>query len=142
MGYSTDFSGELRFVHEATVPQLALLNTILGEDCRDHPEWKAGGLYRVDLELTEDFTGIRWNGAEKTYGMVDIVNLILRLMKEKWPDFGFYGHMVAQGEDIEDRWTLVIDDAGKAGKEPVVVGGVSVACPHCKKTFRIEGPQP
>lgn len=40
MEYNTTFTGELKFVEEATASQLAALNAMFGEDCRDHPEWE------------------------------------------------------------------------------------------------------
>jgi hypothetical protein len=107
MGYSTSFKGELRFTSEPTAKQLAALKAICGEDCRDHPEWEGSeGLYYVDLELTDDFSGIRWNGAEKTYGLERIVNVVLAEMRKQWPDFGLTGSLLAQGESLEDRWAL------------------------------------
>ena len=123
MGYSTDFRGTLEFTHELTASQLAYLNIILGEDCREHPEWQADinavsdhKLDYIDLELATDFSGIRWNGAEKTYSMTECVNLIIRLMQKRWPDFGLEGKLEAQGEDWDDRWFLVVD-GGTATRE-------------------------
>ena len=67
MGYTTKFIGELKFTREMTAPQLAELISILGEDCREHPEWNATDLYHIDLELNGQCDGLRWNGMEKTY---------------------------------------------------------------------------
>ena len=129
MGYSTDFSGVLTFKEELTATQLNKLNSFLGEDCRNHPEWEASaGLYYVDLELTEDFSGIKWNGAEKTYDMVDIVNMILTNMRKVIPDFNLEGKLLAQGEDIDDRWELVMED-GLAVRREVPHTGQKVTCP-------------
>lgn len=141
MGYSTNFTGELKFTADATAPQLAALKAMMGEDCRDHPEWKAPGLYYVDLELTDDFTGIKWNGAEKTYGLEDIVNLVLRVMREKWPAFGLVGALCAQGEDVEDRWALTMGEDGLAHKVKVALTGKIVTCPHCEQRFALESEQ-
>jgi hypothetical protein len=138
MGYSTDFTGELRFTKEATVGQLAELNRMFGEDCRDHPEWKADGLYYVDLELSEDFGGIKWNGAEKTYQLDKIVNVVIAQMRKTWPDFGLTGQMLAQGEDAADRWALVIGDDGFAEAKQIVITGKRVECPSCGKHFIVE----
>jgi hypothetical protein len=38
---------------------------------------------------------IKWNGAEKTYDMVQLVNLVIRFMKEKHPDFELTGKFLA-----------------------------------------------
>jgi hypothetical protein len=138
VGYSTEFKGELRFVSEPTAKQLAHLQSMFGEDCRDHPEWDASGLYYVDLELNDDFTGIRWNGAEKTYGLERIINVVLAEMRKQWPDFGLSGTLMAQGEDMEDRWALHIGEDGLAHKQAIAVVGQRVQCPHCGGKFLLE----
>jgi hypothetical protein len=145
MGYTTNFVGELKFATELTAAQLAALNAMLGEDVRDHKEWahdpKAYVGY-IDLELLKDFTGLQWTGAEKTYGLEEAVNIITREMRKQWPDFRLTGHMNAQGEDFEDRWSLVLDDEGIASKQPVVLTGQRVECPHCGKKFIAEEHSP
>ena len=91
MGYSTEFKGEIKFRNELTASQLSDVSAFLTEDCRDHPEWGNTDLYYVDLELLKDFSGLQWNGAEKTYGMVGIVNRITDKMRKKWLTFEFEG---------------------------------------------------
>jgi hypothetical protein len=116
MGYTTEFTGELLFTTELTASQIVYLNTILGEDCRDHADWETSGLYALDLELNDDFTGIRWDGSEKTYDMDQLVNVVIRLMRKKWPEFSLRGELLARGEEWSDRWKLVIGDDGFAKK--------------------------
>lgn len=138
MGYSTKFQGTLTFTKEASASQLAHLTTILGEDCRDHPEWGAKDLYHIDLELTDDFSGLRWNGTEKTYEMEKLVNVVIGLMRKKWPDFGLSGQFSAQGDEIEDRWVLVMKD-GLAVKVKTPPVGKKITCPRCEEDFFYEG---
>lgn len=139
MGYSTEFKGELKFNRDLTGSQLARVKQFFEEDCRDHPEWGNDKLYYVDLEFNDDYSGVRWNGAEKTYGMPDVVNMITRIMRQEYPDFKFKGKLLAQGEDIEDRWELVISDQGLAERRDIVVSGDKVTCPHCGEEFIYEG---
>ncbi len=139
MGYSTDFKGVLKFTTEPTAPQLAALNAMFGEDCRDHPEWNTQDLYYIDLELTEEFDGIRWDGAEKTYNLHQLVNVVILEMRKKWPDFGLSGQLLAQGEQAEDRWALVIGEDGLAAKVDIAFTGQIVCCPECGKRFAVEG---
>ena len=138
MGYNTDFSGTLQFTKELTASQLATLNKMLGEDCRDHPEWGVKDLYYIDLELTEDFTGIKWNEAEKTYDLDQLVNVVIREMRKICPDFGLSGTLLAQGESINDRWALTIASDGFAVKRPIAIKGKVVECPHCGEHFELE----
>lgn len=134
MGYSTDFTEELKFTQELTASQLAKVKNFLGKDCRNHPEWEAPGLTYVDLELLDDFSGLKWDGSEKTYDMVGLVNMIIRNMRQDMPEFGFTGKLLAQGEDIDDRWELLIED-GFAIKKDVPQTGSKVTCPHCEEHF-------
>ncbi len=138
MGYTTHFKGALSFVTEPHACQLAAINAMCGEDCRNHPEWEATGLYHIDLELTSDFSGIQWDGSEKTYDMDELVNLVIRQMRKRWPDFGLTGSLLAQGEDVEDRWSLVIGDDGMAKKVSLAVSGQIITCPHCEARFEFE----
>ncbi len=136
MGYNTNFKGELKFTEELKAKQLAYIHSILGEDSRDHPEWLPAneGLLYMDLELTPDFSGIQWSGAEKTYNMSKMIELVIALMKKKWPEFGLKGTLLAQGEDIEDRYEIQV------GKNGVIVcnittDGALIECPHCGGKF-------
>lgn len=138
MGYTTEFKGELKFTTELTASQLAYLKTMLGEDCRDHPEWQAPGLYCIDLELNDEFSGIRWDGTEKTYDMDQLVNVVAREMRKKYPTFSLTGKLFAQGEDAEDQWWLVIDADGLAKKVPIQITGAIVTCPECEHRFIVD----
>jgi hypothetical protein len=112
MGYSTKFKGALRFDSEITVPQMVKLDSILREDVRDHPEWNVPKdlyLSYVDLEITNDLTGLKWDGSEKTYGMADLIALVIRLMQEEFPDFSLSGTLFAQGDEVGDVYTIVVD---------------------------------
>jgi hypothetical protein len=141
MGYSTDFEGTLTFAHEATAPQLAALNAMFEEDCRDHPEWQqetgkyGQSLYYIALKLADDFSGIQWNGWEKTGDMDLLVNVVTNEMRKTWPDFTLTGELMAQGEDIEDRWRLYIDESGMAQREELALVGKLVTCPLCEGRF-------
>lgn len=135
MGYTTTFEGVLRFKQEPTIKQLSALAALFEEDCREHPEWDAPGLYAIDLKMAADFAGIEWNGMEKTYDLDKLVNVVIRQMRKTWPDFGLEGSMLAQGEDLDDRWVLTIGEDGFAQKQKVALTGKRMTCPHCGKDF-------
>lgn len=142
MGYSTSFSGELKFTKELKASELAELNKFLGEDCRDHKEWKntsgIGDLSYIDLKLTKDFSGLEWDNGEKSYNMVEKVNLVIENMKIKYPDFGLSGEFLAQGEDIGDVWRLVMEDNVAYERKIDLTGKRKVTCPHCDEEFFLE----
>lgn len=142
MGYSTNFTGELKFTTELTARALARLKNMLGEDCRDHKDWNAPGLYHIDLEFLDDFSGLKWNGAEKTYALDQLVNVVIREMRKAFPEFGLSGQLAAQGEEVEDRWALVIGPDGFAQRLKVAVTGQRVRCPNCDHKFILEAPVP
>lgn len=138
MGYSTDFSGSLKFACDMTAPMLAMVNQFFDEDPRSHPEWNAPrDVGYIDLKLTKDFSGIEWSGSEKTYGMVGAVNIIIEQMRKEFPQFALSGSLLAQGEDIDDRWELHINDEGKAVKVATPPPGTRVKCPHCERSFHV-----
>lgn len=140
MGYNTRFTGTLKFTHELSVPQLKRLNEFFGEDPRDHPSWAAHrDIGYIDLKLAADYSGIEWDdGTEKTRGLEHAVNFILQEMRAEWPEFGLTGSLLAQGEDVEDRWQLVIGEDGQASKQKIAVTGTRVKCPNCSHKFILE----
>lgn len=119
MGYSTDFTGSLKFERELTAKQIKFINIICGEDCRDHKEWGVAGLTHMDFQLTDDFDGIEWDGSEKTYDFVEKLNLLIDLCNKEFPGFGGYGsgRIEAQGEEGSDRWYIVAEDGKAVRKE-------------------------
>lgn len=137
MGYSTDFLGELKFTTDLTAKQLAKVKSFLGEDCRDHPEWNTEDLFYVNLELLDDFSGLKWDGSEKTNDLDEIVNVVINEMRKEYPDFGLEGKLLAQGEELTDRWLLSIEN-GRAVKKKIELKGTKVTCPHCGEIFILE----
>lgn len=134
MGYHTDYKGELKFTHPLTEEQIADLNTILGEFCPHHPEWNVPHIRSIDLEFTKDGSGLKWNGAEKTADLDHVVKFVITFMQAKYPDFGLTGKILAQGEAIEDRWQLYIED-GEVKTRDLAIEGKEIECPHCHRTF-------
>jgi hypothetical protein len=138
MGYSTNFRGVLKFKENITVAQLSKVKGFLGRDCRDHPEWGHTNLTYIDLKLTDDFSGLEWDGSEKTYDLADKVNLIIDQLRADHPEFGLTGELAAQGEDIEDRWILCFDKNGTAVRRDVPSLGQIITCPDCGHKFELE----
>lgn len=139
MGYTTEFKGVLNFTKNLTGPELAYLNTFLSKDRRDigykddtiYQGGKYGTYwYHIDYQLSDDFSGIEWNGTEKAYDMEHIANWLIDKMKEKFPDFELTGEMSAQGEETLDRWSLVIKN-GRAVKEKLTTKCKKIKCPEC-----------
>jgi len=141
MGYTTNFVGSLKFIKELKATELAHLKKVLGIDIREFPDLQCFDVgnklyYTVDLELTDDFSGIEWSGVEKSCEMVAQVNFVIRYMRSKFPDFELDGIMTAQGEEVDDRWVLSIKD-GFAIKTVTPPKGTKIECPHCGKKFYI-----
>lgn len=137
MGYTTTFKGELKFTTDLTAKQLSKVKSFLDEDCREHPEWGRTDLTYIDLEISSDFSGLKWNGAEKTYDLAEKINLITEQMQKEFPEFGLEGSLLAQGEEIDDRYAIVIEN-GKAKQVEIKIKGTKVRCPHCDESFILE----
>jgi len=136
MGYTTRFVGTLHFDPPLSgAVERAFLNSILNDDQAIHP-WKVKDLAYIDLEIKRG--GLEWNGAEKTYEMEKQVNAVVEHMRKEFPRFGLIGELQAQGEDITDRWRLVIGEDGVASRVEVAVTGKKVTCPHCEEEFILE----
>lgn len=85
----------------------------------------------IDLEITSEGDGLQWNCCEKTYDLVDKINLVIDLMRKEFPDFGLSGEMLAQGEERKDKWRILIDSSGYAVKTEREKKPKST-CPTCK----------
>lgn len=112
MGYNTTFKGTLKFGTELTVPMLHKLESILGEDVRDHPEWNSpeeDWLSYIDLETTPGYTGLQWNNQEKTYHMEKAVALVIRLMREEFPEFYLEGKFLCMGDIPGDIYYIYVE---------------------------------
>jgi len=158
MGYSTNFKGVLKFKDEPTGKQLARLDRVLSKDRRDLNDIDVEKYmdnddenywHHIDLEITKEYDGIQWNGSEKTYELQRIVNWVTRFMREEYPNFELLGELSAQGEEYDDRWSLVMNkgwaskvDVGLIAKEfecPCCNEKIKyVICPECEKEFSFD----
>ena len=147
MGYSSTFKGTLKFKEELKGSEIAYLETFLGEDRRDigyeddSKVYEIGSddyWYHIDLEFNKDYTGLKWNESEKSYGMPAIINFLLKRLKEQFKkDFILTGKMTVQGEEIDDRWQLIMVK-NKAIKKDIKIVGDKITCPHCEEEFILE----
>ena len=144
MGYTTRFTGTLKFTKELKASEIAHLGKILGADLRHlspkvwkYPEEIASAQYSIDLSFTQDYSGLKWDSSEKSYDMEEQVDAVIKYMQAQFPDFGLEGHMNAQGEDVDDRWVLTIEN-NKAIKVLTPPQGKKVQCPHCGEYFYLE----
>ena len=136
MGYTTKFTGDLRFTRELTASQLAKVASYFAEDCRKHPEWDPPEFASyIDLELTKDFRGLRHDGSEKSSLSPEMVTMLIRLLSRDIPHFGLSGELQAQGDDVEDRWILRMMNWTEAVKIPKPPDGTLVVCPECEHRF-------
>jgi len=123
----------LKLLYKLSEPEIDFVSQYLGEDGRDHQDeenWEGVVVFRnyswnnnykdtltyFDLEFEYDENkipiGLRWNGCEKTYDLVEKLNIIIVNTRKKFPNFGLKGKMRAKGEDMNDNWYLKIGDDG------------------------------
>lgn len=145
MGYNTYFKGSINFSRELTVPELRTIQEILDTDEIFDLANKYGYAFRanekyndyISVVINDDYTGLCWNGAEKTRNMVGALNVIMYAIRSKIPDLNFCGEMLASGEEAFDVWGIRIVDEFAERFE--VFGEQKVECPHCKRHFMVNG---
>jgi hypothetical protein len=92
----------------------------------------------IELELNKDFNGVKWNGAEKTYDLVEKINFVIKNMKKNHSEFGLTGELLAQGEDVGDVWRLVMENNVAYEKKIDLSHKKKVTCPHCEEEFFLD----
>lgn len=146
MGYSTVFTGTLKFTRQISVAEYVKIKDWLEDNNRDTPTGKSLsdriGYARpekftdgyVDLKVNKDVSGIEWNGSEKTYGMVDTLNVLLWGLGTQFePPIGLEGRLLADGESQGDVWA--IDIVGPTAVRVELDKPPMTKCPHCEEWF-------
>jgi len=103
MGHSTEYIGKLKFKNELTIPQLKKLEGLT--DCYSEEINK-----NINLEVTEDYNGLRWDGAEKTNDLEDVINFVIAQMELTYPLFELTGKLKCRGEEIDDIYNIVMEN--------------------------------
>lgn len=126
MGYSTYFEGVIKITPEPTAKIISFIQAMV-----DDGEANAG---HMDFEWTKDFTGLQHNGDEKSYRQEEVMQEVIDIVVEEFPDVKFNGVLKAKGEDYDDRWLLKVVD-NVVEREEQVLTGTRVTCPHCEEEF-------
>jgi len=141
MGYTTEFEGVLKFTRELTGRELASINKVLNnsnEMDQDMRKFEHRHMISyIDLQLTDDFQGVEWNGAEKTYCMHEMIGFVSLKLEQLSPPCSFVGELLCQGEDVEDRYILKVT-GDKVKKIKIELSGIKCECPDCGAIFRQE----
>jgi len=130
MGYSTDFTGVIR-IKDFSIEHAQKLAKFLGKDIRELNPRPSVDFYHIDLKIDEHYQGLEWDGSEKTYGMMEALAF---LASECGFEYVSGDRFVCQGERIEDRYYIEIDNLGLPQKINLEVKGI-VECPSCGEKF-------
>jgi hypothetical protein len=138
---NVQYRGILKMEPDLKASHLKHLTQFLGKDIRNFPNWEKNEYYHklhysIDLELTPDFEGLRWNGDIRTCEMIPQINYLITQMKETCPEFKLLGkfelHEIGKGKIGE----IVFDENGFAKElKDIPPSGQEITCPHCKQTF-------
>lgn len=109
MGYNTDLKGEMKFSREITEDEQKYIAAMFQEDEFDDYITREKKPHYIQFGFNHDFTGLVWDGSEKFYEIKEAMEFILDNVAGKLPDMKITGGFVCQGEDISDRYTLIID---------------------------------
>lgn len=140
MGYTTEFSGELKFNRELKASEILLIQSMAQENPDDHPEWvrTEGDQYSyIKWELTNNLNALQWDGGEKFYNAVEALNMLIKTLWVESPDLRLSGVLNAQGEEIGDLWQIHIGADGLAYQKDLPKPEDLVTCPHCDEQFRL-----
>jgi hypothetical protein len=138
MSYPMSYSGELKFSHDLSIGQLVELQRIIGEDVRDLPNVvMVGDFGFFDLELLDDYSGIKHDGSESSYHIPDQINTILRHLRDNFVDAPrLTGVIHGTGREPEDAHRIIVEEVGGARDEKVkMVATTNGNCPHCGVTL-------
>lgn len=117
MGYDTSFTGSVRVTPPLYVEDIALLQSFARE-C--HEEEGPSGSYYCQWVPTSDGSEIKWDGEEKFYDADEWMQYIIdRFLAPA--GYLVEGEIDAQGEDVGDRWRIVVRDNRARRVEPVLV---------------------
>lgn len=110
MGYTTEFRGTINLEPVLTAAQVAELETFAEERHGGNVDVYAGfpGFWCQWIP-TNDGAGIEWDGNEKFYHGEEWMKLIIDRFLKPWGIVG-NGLILAQGEEIDDRWELIVKD--------------------------------
>lgn len=109
MGYSTEFTGCIKVRPSMSPDLVRQINTFCeerhGEDTVPHEGMPT---FWCDFRAAEDGSHIGWSGSEKSYHMAEWAKILIdRFIAPA--GLMAHGRMLAQGEDIHDRWELVVE---------------------------------
>lgn len=135
MGYTTKFIGTIKPNRELKASEIAFIEELFESSPRE--ENNNFDFNYIDLEFEDDYSGFKYNGTEKSYDMVGQVQYVIDHAIEKFPDLVFNGEFIAQGEEYDDRWKLIVED-NVAKKVKIVLNGKKITCPHCGENFILE----
>lgn len=141
MGYNTDYTGVIGFSRELKGSEITHLEPYLHSqyDRREDPNNtdNVGDFNWIDLEFSGDFMGLEYNGSEKSRNMEGQLQFAINRLVEKAPDVMCNGEMLAQGEEHDDRYKIIVTN-NKVTVKKIVLKGKKVVCPNCNEEFILE----
>jgi len=133
--------GKFYFSRDLLLQEFKYLKEMLGEDCRDHPEWlSAPEATHIDFQVSEDYTGIEHDGSEKTHHIMENLALIENRMQQIDPEFYLHGEMTISDPDYPREYYKVSKHKGddEFHWDTGSIGGHWIECPNCEEEFLYE----
>lgn len=105
MGYTTKFHGQIKVDPPLGPAACAMLREFSQtRHCEIGQEWPS--MYCQWVPTTNG-DAIEWNGGEKFYGSLEWMRYLIENFLQSYT---LNGEIIAQGEDMMDRWLLVVKD--------------------------------
>lgn len=108
MGYTTRFKGEIKIDPPLSPEEVTALNTFADDRHGDGDVYPGFPSFYCQWVSKKDGTAIVWDCGEKFYEAEAWMNYIINHFLAEAHTLN--GEIIAQGEDVDDRWKLVVKD--------------------------------
>ena len=110
MGYNTEFIGSLHFNKPLSLKEKEHFDTFKNDmNNKNSSKYTKEDICFFEFDISNDNSYIYWDNTEKPYDISAKLKLFIKFMLENNSDFELNGELLAQGENIEDRYKIIVN---------------------------------
>lgn len=104
------FKGNLYFKQPLSYKEVKLFDTFKEDFISgDTLKYTKEDIIDFEFDLSYDNTYMYWDNSENTSDFYNKIKLFIKFMVENSPTFELNGELIGQGEDIDDRFKIIVD---------------------------------